>query len=69
MAAGAWGLTEAGGDEPVTTDTIFQAGSVSKPVAAFGALLMVTTLRPEPLPMAIWFAAIAATYRDRSSKR
>jgi OPT family oligopeptide transporter len=29
-------------------------------MAAFGALLMVTTLRPEPLPMAIWFAAIAA---------
>jgi uncharacterized oligopeptide transporter (OPT) family protein len=29
-------------------------------MAAFGALLMVTTLRPEPLPMALWFAAIAA---------
>jgi CubicO group peptidase (beta-lactamase class C family) len=33
-AAGAWGVTVAGGTEPVTIDTIFQAGSVSKPVAA-----------------------------------
>jgi len=29
-------------------------------MAAFGALLMVTSLRPEPLPMVAWFAAIAA---------
>ena len=29
-------------------------------MAAFGALLMVTTFRPEPLPMIVWFAAIAA---------
>lgn len=29
-------------------------------MAAFGALLMVTTVRPEPLPMVAWFAVIAA---------
>ena len=29
-------------------------------MAAFGALLMVTTVRPEPLPMVAWFGAIAA---------
>lgn len=29
-------------------------------MAAFGALLMVTTLRPETLPMVAWFAVIAA---------
>jgi CubicO group peptidase (beta-lactamase class C family) len=40
-ASGAWGVTVAGGDEPVTTETIFQAGSVSKPVAALLALSFV----------------------------
>lgn len=39
--SGAWGVTVAGGDQPVTTDTIFQAGSVSKPVAALLALSLV----------------------------
>jgi OPT family oligopeptide transporter len=29
-------------------------------MAAFGALLMVTTLRPNPVPMIFWFGAIAA---------
>lgn len=29
-------------------------------MAAFGALLMVTTVRPDPLPMIVWFALIAA---------
>lgn len=29
-------------------------------MAAFGALLMVTTVQPSPLPMIAWFAAIAA---------
>lgn len=29
-------------------------------MAAFGALLMVTTVRPDPLPMILWFGAIAA---------
>lgn len=29
-------------------------------MAAFGALLMVTTMRPEPLPLMLWFGAIAA---------
>lgn len=29
-------------------------------MAAFGALLMVTTVRPDPLPMIFWFGAIAA---------
>ena len=40
-AAGAWGIIAAGGDEPVTTQTIFQAGSVSKPVAAILTLALV----------------------------
>lgn len=40
-AADAWGVTVAGGDEPVTTQTMFQAGSVSKPVAAILALALV----------------------------
>jgi CubicO group peptidase (beta-lactamase class C family) len=39
--AGAWGVVEAGGEQKVTTDTIFQAGSVSKPVAALLALALV----------------------------
>lgn len=29
-------------------------------MAAFGALLMVTSVRPEPVPMILWFAVIAA---------
>ena len=29
-------------------------------MAAFGALLMVTSVRPEPIPMIVWFACIAA---------
>ncbi len=29
-------------------------------MAAFGALLMVTSVRPEPMPMIAWFGAIAA---------
>ena len=36
-----YGLLERGSDRPVTTDTLFQAASISKPVAAFGALRMV----------------------------
>jgi CubicO group peptidase (beta-lactamase class C family) len=36
-----WGVVEADGDKPVTNETIFQAGSVSKPVAALLALTMV----------------------------
>lgn len=39
--AHAWGVKEAGGEDPVTTETLFQAGSVSKPVAALLALSMV----------------------------
>ena len=42
VAAGAWGVTVAGGDQPVTTETIFQAGSVSKPVSAVLALALVS---------------------------
>lgn len=37
----AWGVKEAGSDDPVTTETLFQAGSVSKPVAALLALSLV----------------------------
>jgi len=40
-AARAWGVMLAGGDEPVTTETMFQAGSVSKPVTALLALALV----------------------------
>lgn len=36
-----YGVTEAGGNLPVTTATLFQAGSVSKSVAALGALHLV----------------------------
>jgi CubicO group peptidase (beta-lactamase class C family)/putative intracellular protease/amidase len=36
-----YGVTEAGGTVPVTPRTLFQAGSVSKPVAALGALALV----------------------------
>jgi CubicO group peptidase (beta-lactamase class C family) len=36
-----FGVTEPGGTAPVTTRTLFQAGSISKPVAATGALWLV----------------------------
>ncbi len=36
-----YGVTEAGTTAPVTTKTLFQAGSISKPVAAAGALYLV----------------------------
>jgi CubicO group peptidase (beta-lactamase class C family) len=39
--ARSWGVIEAGGERPVTTETIFQAGSVSKPIAALLALTIV----------------------------
>jgi len=39
--ARSYGVTEAGGSTPVTTKTLFQAGSISKPVAATGALYLV----------------------------
>jgi len=39
--ARAWGVIKTGVDEPVTAETIFQAGSVSKPVAALLALALV----------------------------
>jgi CubicO group peptidase (beta-lactamase class C family) len=35
-----YGVTEAGGATPVTPRTLFQAGSISKPIAAVGALLL-----------------------------
>jgi CubicO group peptidase (beta-lactamase class C family) len=37
----AYGVTDVGSDKPVTTKTLFQAGSISKPVAATGALFLV----------------------------
>jgi CubicO group peptidase (beta-lactamase class C family) len=36
-----YGVTEKGGETPVTTATLFQAGSISKPVSALGALCLV----------------------------
>ncbi len=36
-----YGVREAGTNLPVTVETLFQAGSISKPVAAMGALKMV----------------------------
>jgi len=39
--AKAYGTTEAGGKDPVSTRTLFQAGSISKPVAATGMLALV----------------------------
>src|SRR5438105_4834833 len=36
-----YGVKQAGGDDPVTTETLFQAGSISKPVAALAALALV----------------------------
>ena len=35
-----YGVTEAGNSNPVTLHTLFQAGSVSKPIAAMGALFL-----------------------------
>src|SRR3954452_3722779 len=45
--AQAWGVTEAGTDNPATAETRFQAGSISKSVAAFCALRLVTEGRLE----------------------
>ena len=39
--AKAYGVTESGASTPATTRTLFQAGSISKPVAAAGALYLV----------------------------
>jgi CubicO group peptidase (beta-lactamase class C family) len=39
--AKAYGVTEAGSTTPLTVHTLFQAGSISKPVAATGALYLV----------------------------
>ena len=41
--ARAYGTTSRGGKIRVTTTTLFQAGSVSKPVSALGALTLVQT--------------------------
>ena len=38
VKAKGYGFTEKAGTNPVTADTLFQAGSISKPVAALGAL-------------------------------
>jgi CubicO group peptidase (beta-lactamase class C family) len=41
VKAKGYGATTKGGDTPVTTATLFQAGSISKPVSALGALHLV----------------------------
>src|SRR5688500_8158729 len=41
VEARAYGTTAMGGGQPVTTNTRFQAGSISKPVAAVAALRLV----------------------------
>ncbi len=41
VKARGYGVIESGGTTPVTVDTLFQAGSVSKPVAAVGAMRLV----------------------------
>ncbi|MEO8334185.1 MAG: serine hydrolase domain-containing protein [bacterium] len=41
VSARAYGVTDRGDNRPVTTNTLFQAGSISKPVAALGALHLV----------------------------
>jgi CubicO group peptidase (beta-lactamase class C family) len=41
VKARGYGVVEKGGDDRVTESTLFQAGSISKPVAALGALLLV----------------------------
>ena len=41
VEARAYGVTDPGGGTPVTTSTLFQAGSISKPVSALGALHLV----------------------------
>jgi CubicO group peptidase (beta-lactamase class C family) len=41
VKAKGFGVTEKDGDSPVTTSTLFQAGSISKPVSALGALRLV----------------------------
>lgn len=40
-----WGVKEAGGKDAVDADTLFQAASISKPVAAIGALRLVDDQR------------------------
>src|SRR5262249_827570 len=39
--AQAWGVTESGGRDQVSSDTLFQAGSISKAVGAMGAMHLV----------------------------
>lgn len=41
VSAQGLGVTEAGGTTPVTARTLFQAGSISKPVATMGALSLI----------------------------
>src|SRR5262249_3035302 len=41
VKAKGYGVTEKGGKSPVTSSTLFQAGSISKPVSAAGALRLV----------------------------
>ncbi|MEJ7619052.1 MAG: serine hydrolase domain-containing protein [Pyrinomonadaceae bacterium] len=41
VKAQGYGVTEKGGRTPVTASTLFQAGSISKPLAALGALRLV----------------------------
>ena len=75
IAARAYGVTDDGGSRPVSTTTLFQAGSISKSVAALGALHLVeqgklaldadvnTTLKSWKLPSSQFTATKPVTLR------
>jgi CubicO group peptidase (beta-lactamase class C family) len=75
IVARAYGVTDRGSSRPVTTSTLFQAGSISKSVAALGALHLVeqwkltldtdvnTTLKSWKLPASEFTASKPVTLR------
>ena len=61
-----YGVTDAGGKVPVTSRTLFQAGSISKPVAATGALRASSGTTSCPIGSASNTRAGTATTRPRT---